>query len=163
MLNNSNKLPFFGFGTTHGRDDNHNDKNNTSYYTKDSSIAALEAFQRDYLPSASGAAALASQRLPSVSLSSLRPPASPPSPGPRPPSSSPSLSHLGHQSHAFDEQFKDVSSHPAWSFDLNCNVTIKNLSHLYSFTKSTITHGEQSSWMIYSVSCRKEVGININD
>ena len=51
MLNNSNKLPFFGFGTSNGRDDNHNDKNNTSYYTKDSSIAALEAFQRDYLPS----------------------------------------------------------------------------------------------------------------
>ena len=105
MLNNSNKLPFFGFGTSNGRDDNHNDKNNTSYYTKDSSIAALEAFQRDYLPSASGAP----QRLPSVSsLSSLRPP-SPPSPAPRPPSSSPSLGHLGHQSHAFDEQFKDVS------------------------------------------------------
>lgn len=107
MLNNSNKLPFFGFGTSNGRDDNHNDKSNTSYYTKDSSIAALEAFQRDYLPSASGAPG---QRLAPVSLSSLRPP-SPPSPGPRPPSSSPSLGHLGHQSHAFDEQFKDVSSH----------------------------------------------------
>ena len=112
MLNNSNKLPFFGFGTSNGRDDNHNDKSNTSFYTKDSSIAALEAFQRDYLPSASAASG-AAQRLPSVSLSSLsslRPP-SPPSPGPRPPSSSPSLGHLGHQSHAFDEQFKDVSSH----------------------------------------------------
>ena len=110
MLNNSNKLPFFGFGSSNGRDDNHNDKSNTSYYNKDSSIAALEAFQRDYLPSASGAPG---QRLPPlapVSLSSLRPP-SPPSPGPRPPSSSPSLGHLGHQSHAFDEQFKDVSSH----------------------------------------------------
>ena len=70
MLNNSNKLPFFGFGTSNGRDDNHNDKSNTSYYTKDSSIAALEAFQRDYLPSASSASG---QRLAPVSLSSLAP------------------------------------------------------------------------------------------
>ena len=110
--NTSSKLPFFGFGSTNGRDDNHNDKSNTSFYNKDSSIAALEAFQREYLPAVSYPGSI-SQRIPSsLSSSSIVRPGSPPSPGPVPRTfSSPgtgSLESFQHN-HSFDEQFKDVS------------------------------------------------------
>ena len=110
--NTSSKLPFFGFGSTNGRDDNHNDKSNTSFYNKDSSIAALEAFQREYLPTVSYPGSI-SQRIPSsLSSSSIARPGSPPSPSPAPHVfSSPgtgSLESFQHN-HSFDEQFKDVS------------------------------------------------------
>ena len=45
-------MPVFGLGRdTSGRDDNHNERLYGGRESKDSSIAALEAFQRDYLPS----------------------------------------------------------------------------------------------------------------
>ena len=101
-------MPVFGLGRdTSGRDDNHNERLYGGRESKDSSIAALEAFQRDYLPSLVAgfpAPAPASQRLPA------------PPPPPRqasPPSCSPPLVQVGaeslHTSHTFDEQFKDVS------------------------------------------------------
>ena len=103
-------MPVFGLGRdTSGRDDNHNERLYGGRESKDSSIAALEAFQRDYLPSLvagfpAPAPAPASQRLPA------------PPPPPRhasPPSCSPPLVQVGaeslHTSHTFDEQFKDVS------------------------------------------------------
>ena len=99
-------MPVFGLGRdTSGRDDNHNERLYGGRESKDSSIAALEAFQRDYLPSlVAGFPAPASQRLPA------------PPPPPRhasPPSCSPPLVQVGaeslHTSHTFDEQFKDVS------------------------------------------------------
>ena len=117
QASNTNKLPFLGFGSTNGRDTNHNDKSSPSFYNKDSSIAALEAFQREYLPAVTsypgnigtGTAApgLISQRVPSTISSSRA--GSPPSPlslnnSPR------SFDHFNQPgSHSFDEQFKDVS------------------------------------------------------
>ena len=109
--NAGSKLPFFGFGSTNGRDDNHNDKSNTSFYNKDSSIAALEAFQREYLPTVSYPGSI-SQRIPStLSSSSSARPGSPPSPTPAPHIfSSPGTGSLDsfQHNHSFDEQFKDV-------------------------------------------------------
>ena len=129
--NTSSKLPFFGFGSTNGRDDNHNDKSNTSFYNKDSSIAALEAFQREYLPTVSYPGSM-SQRIPSsLSSSSIVRPGSPPSPGPVPHTfSSPgtgSLESFQHN-HSFDEQFKDVSLHRKQS---TLKVIICSIFQLY--------------------------------
>ena len=107
---NSSKLPFFAFGSANGRDDNHNDKSNSSFYNKDSSIAALEAFQREYLPKTSYPNPI-TQRIPS-SLSGGRGSSPPrlPSPGVFPSPSTPRSSDSFHQSQNYDEQFKDVST-----------------------------------------------------
>ena len=77
------------------RDDNHNDRSQHTQHilAKESGLAALEAFQREYLPS------MARASLPSI----------PPSP---PPAISPALQTTEtFQQHnaTFDEQFKDVS------------------------------------------------------
>ena len=79
------------------RDDNHNDRSQQAQHilAKESGLAALEAFQREYLPS------MARASLPSL------PPSSPP------PAISPALpSTESFQQHnaTFDEQFKDVST-----------------------------------------------------
>jgi len=128
--NTGSKLPFFGFGSTNGRDDNHNDKSNTSFYNKDSSIAALEAFQREYLPSVSYPGSI-SQRIPStLSSSSSARPGSPPSPTPAPHIfSSPGTGSLDsfQHNHSFDEQFKDL-------YEIDDNPRRKEfLDELFSF------------------------------
>ena len=109
--NMSTKLPLFGLQQdNNGRDPNHNDKTNPSFYSaktpSDSSIAALEAFQREYLPRVTGALG---QRLPSTFTSSSSPVSRVEARAMTPPS--PSFSHQDtlHPSHNFDEQFKDVS------------------------------------------------------
>ena len=99
-----NTPALFGLQTDNiSRDSNHNDKTNSSFYTnKDSSIAALEAFQREYLPRVTNSGSGA--RLPSTTPASVTTrPMSPPSPGYRG-YSSPDT----YNSHNFDEQFKDV-------------------------------------------------------
>ena len=79
------------------RDDNHNDRTQHTQHilAKESGLAALEAFQREYLPS------MARASLPSL-------PSSPP------PAISPALASTEtfHQQNnaTFDEQFKDVST-----------------------------------------------------
>ena len=95
MLNNSNKLPFFGFGTSNGRDDNHNDRtqHSANILAKESGLAALEAFQREYLPG------MARQSLPSL------PSSPPPTPSPAITGNTDNFQHNA----TFDEQFKDVS------------------------------------------------------
>ena len=73
------------------RDDNHNDRtqHTANILAKESGLAALEAFQREYLP------AMSRQSLPS-------------SPPPAPSPLADSLQHSSHSTASFDEQFKDV-------------------------------------------------------
>ena len=78
------------------RDDNHNDRtqHQANILAKESGLAALEAFQREYLP------AMSRHTLPSL-------PSSPPT------TPSPALTDTFHHNASFDEQFKDVSQR--WS------------------------------------------------
>ena len=78
------------------RDDNHNDRtqHQANILAKESGLAALEAFQREYLP------AMSRHTLPSL-------PSSPPT------TPSPALTDTFHHNASFDEQFKDVS--PSWN------------------------------------------------
>ena len=79
------------------RDDNHNDRTQQTQHilAKESGLAALEAFQREYLPSMARA-----------SLPSLPPSSPPPAISPALPSTETFQQHNA----TFDEQFKDVSS-----------------------------------------------------
>ena len=81
------------------RDDNHNDRSQHTQHilAKESGLAALEAFQREYLPS------MARASLPSIPSSP--PPASSSSPG-----LATTETFQQHNNATFDEQFKDVSS-----------------------------------------------------
>ena len=79
------------------RDDNHNDRtqHTANLLAKESGLAALEAFQREYLPS------MARHSLPSI----------PSSPPPAISPALPSTESFHQQNNAtFDEQYKDVSS-----------------------------------------------------
>ena len=101
FLENSRNLTCLNF-LQDVRDDNHNSKpklHEANLYSKDSSIAALEAFHREYLPSP----------LPSKNQIS---PSSHPSPlAPLPPGSprfSPGSIDSFQQNSSFEEQFKEV-------------------------------------------------------